>query len=182
VELAINYLALGENETAINVLASALENNPTDPTVLFELARAHIRNGNRERAYEYYQRCLEADPDNVPCLSWLGGLQLSDSNYVLAITNLERAIELGSTDPDDFLELGRAHAAQGRCDLGIPYLQQGYQLVTQNENYEKQSSFANALQTCGVQITGQPAPQATEAGEAEEAASGEADLEATPAP
>jgi len=174
VELAINYLALEDYETAISVLASALENNPTDPTVLFELARAHIRSGNRERAYEYYQRCLESDPDNVPCLSWLGGLQLSDSNYVLAITNLERAIELGSTDPDDFLELGRAHAAQGRCDLGIPYLQQGYQLVTESQNYQRQASFANALQTCGVQITGPATPQAAEAGDVGEAVSGEA--------
>lgn len=162
VELAINYIALGDIETAITVLSSALEKNPTDPTVLFELARAHIRNGNKDRAYEYYQRCLEADPDNVPCLSWLGGLQLSDGSYALAITNLERAIELGSTDPDDFLELGRAHAAQGRCDLGIPYLQQGYQIVTENANYEKQSSFANALQSCGVLISGQATPEAAE--------------------
>ena len=117
----------------------------------------------------------------MPCLSWLGGLQLSDSNYVLAITNLERAIELGSTDPDDFLELGARTRRKGAATWASPTCSKGTS-QTQNENYEKQSSFANALQTCGVQITGQPAPQATEAGEAEEAASGEADLEATPAP
>ena len=160
IELAYNLIALDQIDEAIAVLVAALEPNPQDTSVLFALANAHVRNGNKERGYEYYRRCLDSDPDNVPCLSYLGGLLFFDGNYVTAITNLERAIELGSTDPDDFLQIGQAHAAQGRCDQAIPFLQQGYQLVVENENFDKQSGFVNALQSCG-QIATQPNATAT---------------------
>ncbi|MBN1565829.1 MAG: tetratricopeptide repeat protein [Anaerolineae bacterium] len=165
IELANNYVALNQLDEAISVLAAALEPNPQDTGVLFALANIHVRNGNKERAYEYYRRCLDTDPDSIPCLSYLGGLLYYDGNYVTAITNLERAIELGSTDPDDFLQVGQAHAAQGRCDLATGFLQRGYQMVVENENYDKQSAFVNALQACG-QIVNQPASASTPTPEA----------------
>ncbi len=153
VELANNYVALGELDQAIQVLVATLERNPRDTSVLFSLGSAHTRNGNVERAYEYYRRCLDVDPENVPCLSYLGGLQWSDGDFVTAAVNLERAISLGSTDPDDYYQLGHSHASLGRCDLAVPFLQQGYQLVLERNDVRRQASFANALQSCGVRIT-----------------------------
>ena len=157
VELANNYVALGEIDEAIEVLVATLERNPRDTSVLFSLGNAHTRNGNIERAYEYYRRCLDVDAENVPCLSYLGGLQWSDGDFVTAAVNLERAISLGSTNPDDYYQLGHSQAALGRCDLALPYLQQGYQLVLERDDARRQASFVNALQSCGVQI----APPAT---------------------
>lgn len=151
VELANNYIALGEIDQAIAVLAPLAERNPRDTTVLFSLGNAHTRNGDFDRAFEYYRRCLDIDPDNVPCLSYLGGLQWSDGDFVTAAVNLERAISLGSRDPDDFYQLGHAQAALGRCDLAIPYLQQGYQIVLERNDARRQASFVAALQSCGVQ-------------------------------
>jgi len=156
IELANNYVALGEIDKAIQVLASTLEKNPTDTSVLFALGSAHTRNGNVDRAYEYYRRCLDVDQDNVPCLSYLGGLQWSDGDFVTASVNLERAIELGSDDPDDYYQLGHSQAALGRCDLAVPYLQQGYQIALQRDDARRQATFVNALQSCGVRANQQP--------------------------
>jgi tetratricopeptide (TPR) repeat protein len=157
VELANNHVALGEMEQAIAVLAAALERNPRDTSVLFSLGSAHTRSGNMERAYEYFRRCLDLDSENVLCLSYLGGLQWVDGDFVTAIVNLERAIALGSRDPDDFYQLGHSHASLGRCDLAVPYLQQGYQLVLEREDARRQGLFANALQSCGAMVIGSPA-------------------------
>ncbi len=159
VELANNYIALGQVTKAIEVLSQAWDRNPADPMVLFTLANAYRRNGNIERAYEFYQRCLDVDPDNVPCLSYLGGLQWGDGDFVTAITNLQRAIDLGSDDPDDFYQLGHSQAALGRCDLAIPYLQRGYQMVIESGDERRKQYFENALRSCGMELSvPQPTP------------------------
>ncbi len=159
VELANNYIALGQINKAIEVLSQAWDRNPADPTVLFTLANAHRRNGNLERAYEFYQRCLDIDPDNVPCLSYLGGLQWADGDFISAITNLQRAIDLGSDDPDDYYQLGHSQAALGRCDLAFPYLQRGYQMVVEKGDERRKQYFENALRSCGMGVgSSQPTP------------------------
>jgi tetratricopeptide (TPR) repeat protein len=154
VELANNYIALGEIDQAIAVLSSIIERNPRDTAVLFSLGNAHTRNGDFDRAFEYYRRCLDVDPNNIPCLSYLGGLQWSDGDFVTAAVNLQRAIELGSRDPDDFYQLGHSQASLGRCDLAIPYLQQGYQIAVEREDARLQAKFIAALQSCGVRSPG----------------------------
>jgi tetratricopeptide (TPR) repeat protein len=151
-ELANNYLALGQTDKAIDLLAGALEKNARDTGVLFSLAAAHLNTGNYDRAQEYYLRCLDVDPDNVACLSYLGGLQKFSGDYGSAINSLGRAIQLGSDDPDDFLQIGEAYTALGQCEKAVPYLQQGYQIVVDRENVQRQESFVSALQNCGVLI------------------------------
>lgn len=166
IELTNQYTALGQINDAIEVLRGTLERNPTDTSVLFALARTYWRDGNVDRAYEFFRRCLDVDADNVPCLSYLGGLQWSDGDYVTASSNLERAIELGSTDPSDYYQLGHSQSSLGRCDLAIPYLQQGYQMVLEDGTQDEIQRFAEALRSCGqVPSGGLPA---TDNGEVED--------------
>jgi tetratricopeptide (TPR) repeat protein len=158
-EMANNYIALGQGDKAIDLLVGALERNPHDTGVLFQLARAHLNVGAYERAEEYYLRCLDVDPDNVACLSYLGGLQKFSGDYGSAISNLGRAIQLGSDDPDDFLQIGEAYTALGQCERAVPYLQQGYQITIDQEDVRRQANFVSTLQDCGVVIN-QPVPSA----------------------
>lgn len=151
-ELANNYLALGQTDKAIDLLVNTLEKNARDTGVLFSLAAAHLNTGNYDRAQEYYLRCLDVDPDNVACLSYLGGLQKFSGDYGSAINSLGRAIQLGSNDPADFLQIGEAYTALGQCEKAVPYLQQGYQIVVDREDVQRQESFVSALQNCGVLI------------------------------
>ena len=149
---------MNEIDRAIQVLASVLERNPTDTMALWAMAGAYWRNGNAPKAAEYYQRCLEVDPNNVACLSWLGGLQFTDGDYATAIVNLQQAVALGSEDPTDYFQLGQSQAALGRCDLAVPYLQQGYQIAVNKGDDQAQQSLMSGLQSCDVSV---PAPAPT---------------------
>lgn len=150
VELAQNLVALDEIDEAIGVLTAALERNPNDASVLWYLGTVHYRNGDPPRAYEYYSRCLDQNPEAVLCLSYLGGLQWLDGDYATAANNLQRAIELGSDDPDDFYQLGNSLASLGRCPEAIPYLREGLLIAQENEDEARQQRFRDALQSCGA--------------------------------
>lgn len=150
VELAQNLVALDEIDEAIGVLTAALERNPNDASVLWYLGTVHYRNGDPPRAYEYYSRCLDQNPEAVLCLSYLGGLQWLDGDYATAANNLQRAIELGSEDPDDFYQLGNSLASLGRCPEAIPYLREGLLIAEENEDEVRQQRFQDALQSCGA--------------------------------
>lgn len=43
-------------------LEKLLAESPADPFVLYGLAQAHAKGGGHERALEFYDRCLAADP------------------------------------------------------------------------------------------------------------------------
>lgn len=159
-ELANNYIWVGQGDKAIDLLVKTLETNARDTGVLFQLAYAHLNSGSYDRAEEYYLRCLDVDPDNVPCLSYLGGLQKFSGDYGSAISNLGRAIQLGSDDPDDFLQLSAAYIALNQCERAVPYLQQGYQITVDRGNIQKQASFISSLQDCGVVVNQQPVSDA----------------------
>ena len=150
VELAQNLVALEEIDEAIGVLTAALERSPNDASVLWYLGTVHYRNGDPPRAYEYYSRCLDQNPEAVLCLSYLGGLQWLDGDYATAANNLQRAIELGSDDPDDFYQLGNSLASLGRCPEAIPYLREGLLIAQENEDEARQQRFRDALQSCGA--------------------------------
>lgn len=149
VELAQNLVALNEIDEAIGILTAALERNPTDPGVLWYLGTVHYRNGDPPRALEYYSRCLDHNPEAVLCLSYLGGLQWLDGDYATAVNNLERAIKLGSDDPDDFYQLGNSLASLGRCPEALPYLRDGLLIAQENEDETRQQRFRDAIQSCG---------------------------------
>jgi tetratricopeptide (TPR) repeat protein len=165
-DLATTYVALDEIETAIAILTQALERNTNDPLLLWSLGWIHHRNGMPEKAEEYYRRCLESSPDNLLCLSYLGGLQYNNGDYELAVVTLQRAIELGSTDPDDFWELGQVLITLGRCGEATGYLQRGSEIAISlsddPENDPKVARFVGAIQQCNP--LGAPAvPTATPA-------------------
>ena len=150
VELAQNLVALNEIDEAIGVLTAALERNSTDASALWYLGTVHYRNGDPPRAMEYYSRCLDHNPEATLCLSYLGGLQWLDGDYATAANNLQRAIDLGSQDPDDFYQLANSLASLGRCPEAIPYLRDGLQIAQANEDETRQQRFSEALNSCGA--------------------------------
>ncbi len=149
-ELALSYYGNNQSEEGIALLRSALESNPRDTSILFQLGALYTNIGNGEDAQQAFQRCIEIDADNYSCLSWLGGLKYASQSYAQAIPLLESAIANGSDDPIDWLQLGRAHFYLLRCDLAIPVLNEGY-LIAQSspETLEK---FADTLSDCGAGI------------------------------
>lgn len=153
-ELALSYFGNGQTDEAIELLNSALDSNPRDSSLLFQLGVIYVNIGDGEQATQIFTRCIEVDPQAASCYSWLGGLQYFAGSYPQAIQNLETAIEFGSTDPDDWWQLGRAHFNMLRCDLAIPVLREGYARVEGNN--EQEEKFATGLRECGVEAVEAP--------------------------
>src|SRR5690606_18159457 len=144
-ELSYSYLGNGQSDQAIAILRSALDANPTDSGILFQLGALYMGQANWDEAEQLLQRCVDNAPTNWRCASYLGGLKYAvRQSYAQAIPLLESAITNGSTDPDDWLQLGRSHYNLLRCDLAIPVLREGYTMV-QSANPEKARSFRDTL-------------------------------------
>ncbi len=47
-------------------------------------------------------------------------------------------------------------AALGRCDLGVPYLQQGYQIAVAQEDEQTQQNLVSSLQSCDALVPAGP--------------------------
>jgi tetratricopeptide (TPR) repeat protein len=170
-QLIANYEATAtENpaETAIALLTETLELNPDNPRVLFWLGNIAFRRlGQREQAADYLSRCVEAQPESIRCLALLGRVQEALENYNGAVDNLQRAVDLGSTDPLHLLWLGRSYVALGSCGSAIPPMQTGYDLAREQGNTEALTVLAELLSQCQAPVieaappVDVPAPEAT---------------------
>jgi tetratricopeptide (TPR) repeat protein len=170
IEMAEVYFVLGGQssntsyiDTAFQLLEETLDVAPRDLILLETLGRYYIALGHQEDGTEMYTRCVEVAPDYIPCLSQLGGLQFYASNYALAIQNLSRATQLGSTAPEDWYWLGRSYARLSQCNLAEAPLQEGYRLRQDIESeYVGLDDFITAFRQCGLVEPSQSTPIETD--------------------
>ncbi|WP_095587763.1 tetratricopeptide repeat protein [Actibacterium ureilyticum] len=96
-------------DEAINVLRTALDQSPDDPTVMTLMARAHQRNGNHELSGEMLSLAVEAS-NNAPeeSLRYAAYL-LSDNKPMPAESILVQALRLAPDDPQILSQLGRIY-------------------------------------------------------------------------
>jgi len=77
--------------------------NPSDPFLLFALAKEHEKLGNMETALEFYQKIVTDSPDYVGVYYHLGKLQEKNSE-------LEQAIETYKSGMAIANKIGDRHA------------------------------------------------------------------------
>ena len=141
-----HYLSLASNEdtTPINErlelaravlpLAEAAQANPTEDA-LVALADAYWSRDAQEHATDVYFRVLtEVNPDNTEALSRVGQMLFFSSRTEDAISLLERARTLGSTELNTYLFLGNAYFSVGEDALAISAWQDYVELVGGEEN------------------------------------------------
>ncbi|MDR1346425.1 MAG: tetratricopeptide repeat protein [Bacteroidales bacterium] len=98
------YLELGlyyqqqHNPLGITYYQNALQVEPNNKNVNFNLAQFYNDLGDTERAIEQYKVLLNIDPDYMPALNNLGYIYLvKESRYDEAIAMFSRVIEIDST-------------------------------------------------------------------------------------
>ena len=150
---AFVYYPLNQFTNAIALLESVRDSSPRDVSVLYWLAVSYARRGETEEEIQLLTICVDANPSYVPCLSTLGQLQFWSQNYVLAISNLEKATATGSTDPYDWYLLARSFYNIQSCEQALAPLRQGYQLM-QNTTSDQvgTDNFINAGRDCGIEL------------------------------
>jgi tetratricopeptide (TPR) repeat protein len=84
-------------------LLQFLEANPTDPFLLFALAKEHEKLGNTETALDFYQKIVNGTPDYVGVYYHLGKLQEKNKAQ-------EKAVETYKTGMAIAKKIGDQHA------------------------------------------------------------------------
>jgi tetratricopeptide (TPR) repeat protein len=164
IDLARSYYTLQNYDDAIAILRDIVEVNPQNSLALFELGSYYYNaEGNFTQAAEFLGRCVEANPESVLCQALLGRVQISLEDYIAASESLQRAIDLGTTNPRHFLWAGRARIAQGNCPGAAVYLQRGYELAQDGSDPEALVALTENLRECQVNIPGlaEVTPEAT---------------------
>ncbi len=149
--LADVYFRQGDNEAGIELLRQIVERNPHNSRAQAALAKALFRNlGEVEQARAVVERCVALMPDSVPCLSYLGALQVYAGEYNLCARTYERAAQSGSRDPYDYYYAGYCYTSIGDCARAVPYLREGMGMT---DDPETLIDFRDALASCQVIVT-----------------------------
>lgn len=162
----INY-ATEETDEAIGILRDVLDSNPQNARALFELGRIYYTGlGDPNAALDYLVRCVEVNPNRIPCQGLLGRAYMALDQYPQADAALQRAVELGSTNPRHYLWAGRTLIALGDCPSAIPLLQQAITLGQDVGDTEAVTASEDDLRQCsvvvpGFEITPEVTPEAT---------------------
>ncbi|MCB9452983.1 MAG: tetratricopeptide repeat protein [Anaerolineaceae bacterium] len=160
IDLAQINFALQEYDEAIDILRGVVEVNPQNTTALYWLGSYYNAGvGNYAQAAEYLNRCVEADANNINCYYLLGRVQINLEQYAAAAQSLKSAVDQGSSDPRHYLWAGRAQIFNGSCPAAIPYLQKGYDLVTEDTSVEVVQALESDLRDCRAPIA---QPEATD--------------------
>jgi tetratricopeptide (TPR) repeat protein len=106
------HVRAGRLESALAAFTQALEDEPENPSSLFERGLAFAARGDLERAEADLSEAIRLRPQSVPLFRERGRVRLEAGQPLLAIEDLTRAIEL-RPDADLLRERARAHAAAG---------------------------------------------------------------------
>lgn len=92
----------------------ALLLDPNEPNVLNSLGVCHGQQGRPQQAMEYFQKAMDAQPDNFMAHFNMGCALMALDHLEQARRGLERALELSPGHADSLFQLGRLAQMQGR--------------------------------------------------------------------
>lgn len=172
-DLANLYFSQGNTTDGVALLQGVIDNNPENARAHFVLALALINQlGQFEQSRAEVERCTAIAPDNVACLGLLGWFQLRDGEYNLCTRSLERAIDGGTTDADDYYNAAFCYLAIDNCPRAVEIMREGMALT---DDPDTLVAFRDQLASCQVVVTLVPTPTPTP-----DAESVLEELEATP--
>lgn len=170
--LGVRYRLVGETDKAVNILAAGIERDREDPVLYYWLGSVYSFVGEYDKSRQAADQCRDINPDQMSCIQLLSILLYRDRNYQQTIDVLERAVGLGTTDPEDYLRLALSYiSGQNNCEKAVPILQKGAEFIP-TDNFDSRVKFEDVMRTCGATLgiagsSEQPAvteePVATEA-------------------
>ena len=122
--------------------------NPTQDIIpILKLALRYHREGNLDYAKYVYQHVLGIDPQNADALHLLGVSVYQSEQYDIAINLITQAIQIDSTKPLFFTNLGNAFQKQGKLEKSVQAYQKAIQI--QPDYADAYYNLGNAFQKQG---------------------------------
>lgn len=154
VDLAIVESITSGSDAAIAILLDVIDRNPRNTTALYWLGVFFFRDqGNPTQAAQYLQDCVDINPDSVLCNYYLGRVQYSQGDTGGADRSFQRAISVGTSNPQHYYFAAQAKISLGDCPAALPLLQTGYELAQeQGASTEVINNIESSLRTCGSPV------------------------------
>jgi tetratricopeptide (TPR) repeat protein len=115
------FLLKGETQDAVEQYEKALQLNPTDPYVPFNLASALLQAGRFEEAVGYFEQALRIDPNDPQAHYKLGVSLVNAGQPDKAIGHFEQAIKIMPEFAEAHVILGSVLFDQGKIPEAIAH-------------------------------------------------------------
>jgi tetratricopeptide (TPR) repeat protein len=114
--IGLAYLKKGDYDIAISFFKGLTDNYvyATPHYPLFNLGQAYYYKKDYKTAEQYFQKALEAEPEYVIAIHWLGRTELEMGKTSDAIKSLNKAISINASVPEIYFDLGRAFKVLGK--------------------------------------------------------------------
>ena len=155
VDIAIIEKDLGNYETAQEFLQQVVDADPYNPHALLRLGEIAVSfEGNPAQAMRYLQDCVDLNPGYLYCHFMLGRAQERLGSIEDAAASFERAIELGSDNPQHYFWAGFSQIQLGNCARALAYLEPGLRLALQTTTQRFASDFEDVIPQCDPSFLG----------------------------
>ena len=144
---ALELLRGGKIQEAIPVLWTALQQDPSNPNILYNLGVAYNEIGLNGQSIQTLARLLEIAPDHVHGLAAMGVAYMRGSQLSAAADYLEKAIELEPNNLWALRNLAACRMKQGKAELAVELLEQAIRLAP--NDIQIVVSYGTALEEAG---------------------------------
>jgi len=165
VDIAILESNLRNYEVALDFLSDVLAANPRNEAALLLTGKGHWgAYGNPAQAQRYLQDCVDFNPENLNCQFWLGYMQNKLGSIEDASLSFEKAIELGSVNPQHYYWAGFSQILLGNCSRALAYLEPGLRLAIQGGYRQFAADIETVIPQCNPTFVGRSEAEAASDG------------------
>jgi tetratricopeptide (TPR) repeat protein len=145
--LGTELLMHGYLSNGVAFYERALQLDPEDEEVHFNLAYAYSRQARTNDAIHHYSEALKIFPDYVEAHNNLGNLLVARRQFEEAVGHFSKALKLQPENASTLNNLGKCLAVQGKGQEAVPYFSDA---LRANPDYvEARFNLANALLSLG---------------------------------
>jgi len=158
IDIAIIEKDLGNVETAKEFLQQVIDADPYNPHALFRLGEIAVSfEGNPAQALRHLQDCVDLNPDYIHCRFMLGRAQERLGSIDDAAASFEKAIELGSLNPQHYFWAGFSQIQLGNCSRALAYLEPGLRLALETTTQRFAADIEDVIPQCDPSFIGRAA-------------------------
>lgn len=126
------YSVLKKPEEAIIYLLKALETNPEDVEICYQLATNYYEAGDINMAIEFLKKAIAIDDKDSTLFSFLGEIYLKQKNFKPAEDLLKKAVVLDAENEDAYMLLGDLKSMEDMPEEAIPFYQKVLDITPYN--------------------------------------------------
>ncbi len=142
--LADLYRAVEDFQQAVRVLERAVKKFPMEASLHFGLGLAQVRTGRYLLAEASFQAASRFSPEELGPLEELARLYGRLKRTGDAVSVLSRLTRLDPQNPQNWLQLARAHYALGDCKKSLHVLKEAKQVFPDNASISKEFGYVDA--------------------------------------